>query len=313
MTEPAFSAVIAAYNAAATLASSIRSVLAQTEPDFELIIIDDGSCDATADVAESFDNDLRIRVVNQQHRGVSAARNTGIERARGRYVGFLDSDDLWMPDYLKVMGGALEADPTAGFAYTDGWALDDERRRIRRATTMARQRPPIDPPREAEDLLRLLIWRNFIPSAALVRKTALEQVGYFDPGLSAAEDFELWLRLLANGWRAIRPPGMLFVRREHRASLSRDDLLMLRAHRDVWRRVAESHPAPPDVKVVAKRRTVWAENQIAIIEGRNVVGASVRRVRSRLGKLKLRMQGARRWRDRPPAEVVRAFPDLDEL
>ena len=116
MTDPKFTAVIPAYNAAATLAPAIRSVQLQTVSDFELIVIDDGSQDETPELARSFCDDERIHVVTQENKGLPGARNAGIARARGRYVGLLDADDMWMPTFLEAMGEALDANPEAGFA-----------------------------------------------------------------------------------------------------------------------------------------------------------------------------------------------------
>ena len=113
------SIVMPCYNAAAHLPASIGSVLAQTCGDWELIAVDDGSTDATLDWLRS-QTDPRIRVHAQSNRGVSAARNAGLARARGRYVAFLDADDTWAADYLDRMLAALQGSPGAVLAYC-GW------------------------------------------------------------------------------------------------------------------------------------------------------------------------------------------------
>jgi len=310
VTTPRFTAVIPAYNAERTLAESVESVLAQTVSDFELVIVDDGSADATAEVARRFAGaDPRVEVVSQQNRGLAGSRNVGIERARGEYVAFLDSDDLWMPTFLEVTGDALDRDPGAGFAYTDGWALDDRTRRIRRATVMARQRPPVPPPRDAGDFLRELVKRNFILAEATVRVLALREVGTFNESLPAVEDFELWLRMLAHGYRALRPPGLLLIRRDHPESMSKDHLLMYRAHREVWRLVAEEHPAPEEIKRVARARMADMDRLIAATEGTAPVPLRGR-VRGAAGALRRRVLGERVWLAEPPPEVAGAFPSL---
>ncbi len=313
MKDPAFSAVIPAYNAADTLESAIRSVLSQTRNDFELIVVDDGSQDGTLALAGSFESDPRVHVISQPNQGLASARNAGIVHSRGRYVGFLDSDDLWMPSYLEVTGDALDADSGAGFAYTDGWALDDETRRIRRATTMARQRPPDHPPGSVQEFLRLYVRRNFIPAETLVRKAALDEVGSFNPALPAAEDYELWLRMLAHGWRAVRPPGLLLIRRHRSDSMSKDEQVMYAALREVWRLVVEEHPAPEDVKAIARARMRWAERGIPTRRGRTKARRAARRVRRALGGARRRLMAHRLWYAEPPPEVARAFPDLRNL
>lgn len=305
MSAPSFSGVIPACNAAATLASAIRSVLIQTRPDFELIVVDDGSQDETLELARSFEVDDRVRVLAQPNAGLAAARNAGIAHARGRYVGMLDSDDLWMPTYLEEMGAALDAEPGAGFAYTDGWALDEKTGRIRRATTMARQRPPAHPPRDPDQFLRLLVRRNFIPAETLIRKAAIDAVGAFNTSLRAVEDYELWLRLLSHGYGAVRAPGVLLVRRDSPFSMSKDELRMFTAFHEVWRLVADEHPAPEEVKQAARARMRWAEREIRILNGQLGTGRALRLARLALGRLKRRLMGRRLYYDEPPVAVAR--------
>ena len=117
-------------------------MLQQTEQDFEVLVVDDGSTDDTSECARSFAGDPRLRVISQPNRGPSAARNAGLAAAQGFYVSMLDADDLWLPEYLEVMGGALDANPDAPFAYTDAWVFDDGTGRIRRTPAMFYQRPP---------------------------------------------------------------------------------------------------------------------------------------------------------------------------
>src|SRR2546423_604804 len=137
-----FTVVIPAFNAAGTIESAIRSVLAQTERAFELVVVDDGSTDETAERARFFASDPRVRVFTQRNRGPAAARNTGIAAGTAEYVSMLDADDLWLPEYLDVMGGALDRTPEAAFAYTDAWVVDDDAKKVKRKSAMSYQRPP---------------------------------------------------------------------------------------------------------------------------------------------------------------------------
>ena len=122
---PVFSIVMPAFNAERTIGPAIRSALAQTRTDFELLVVDDGSTDATADVVRSVGNDPRVILISSENRGPAVARNLALERARGRYVSLLDSDDLYLPTYLADVEAALVADHRAGFAFPDAWVLDD--------------------------------------------------------------------------------------------------------------------------------------------------------------------------------------------
>ena len=134
---PAFSIVMAAYKSAATVAESIESVRRQTRSDWELIVVDDGSPDATADIAEG-SRDPRVRVVREAvNRGPAAARNRGISLAQAPLVCTLDSDDLWLPRYLETMASTLQANPAASVAFTDAWVLDDATGRISKKSAMA--------------------------------------------------------------------------------------------------------------------------------------------------------------------------------
>jgi len=111
--QPLVSVVIPAFNAVRFLTGSIPSVLAQTWTDFELIVVDDGSTDATAACVQAFD-DPRIRLVSQTNRGLAGARNGGIREARGTYIAFLDADDLWHPEKLARHVAHLQSQPGVG-------------------------------------------------------------------------------------------------------------------------------------------------------------------------------------------------------
>lgn len=111
---PFFSIVIPLYNKQEHIANTLQSVLHQTFPDYELLVIDDGSTDESATIVGIF-NDYRLQVFRQKNAGVSAARNHGIKRAKGRYIAFLDADDLWAPDYLAEMRKLIGKYPGCGF------------------------------------------------------------------------------------------------------------------------------------------------------------------------------------------------------
>jgi len=307
LNDPEFTAVIPAYNAAATLATAIESVLAQTRENFELVVVDDGATDDTYEVARPYEQDPRVTVIRQENRGLPAARNTGIRTSSGGYIGFLDSDDLWMPTYLERMGEALDSQADAGLAYTDAWSLDEISRRVRRASAMDRYLPSSEPPSEPEALLALLVKQNFFFVGTMVRRAVLPTVGTFNETLRAAEDYELWLRILAHRYRAVRVPGRLAVRLERPDSMSRDALRMRTALREVWRLVEEEHPAPEDIKAEAARRRAMIERQIAAESGGRAGPTRARRARRAVGRLASRFASYRS----PPPEVAEAFPDLD--
>lgn len=182
----AVSVIIPTYNRAWCLPRAVTSVLAQTFQDFELIIVDDGSCDDTARIASSWKHPVRF--LRQENRGVSAARNRGIRASRGRLLAFLDSDDGWQPDKLARQVAFFEAHPAAAICQTDEIWI----RRGVRVNPKNRHRKPAGWIFEASLALCLVS-----PSAVMMRRELFDRVGLFDEELPACEDYDLWLRVSA--------------------------------------------------------------------------------------------------------------------
>lgn len=181
---PLVSVVLPTYERADVLRGAIGSVLGQTFTDFELFVVDDGSTDGTAAVVESFD-DSRVRYFHQPNRGVSAARNHALRKARGRYVAFIDSDDVWRADKLQRQIEALHGLPeTVGLLY--GGVRDLERD----GSTV------LHVPTHRGDLECELGVRNVIhgTSGVLMRRAVIATVGFFDEEIPAAEDWDYWFR-----------------------------------------------------------------------------------------------------------------------
>ncbi len=187
---PRVSVVVPAYQAAATIVETLRSALAQEGVDLELLVVDDGSTDGTAELARSLGP--AVQVLRQANAGVGAARNRGVAAATGDYVAFLDGDDLWRADKLSRQVAALAARPQAGVCYT-GVRLIDERG--------ADIDPPLawaqPGPRPEGDIFRhLLLEGNPVcTSSVLVRRDLLLRVGPFGLRRDESEDLDLWLRL----------------------------------------------------------------------------------------------------------------------
>ncbi|ETX11205.1 glucosyl transferase [Roseivivax halodurans JCM 10272] len=206
------SLVVPAYNVESTLGETIRSLLAQTHSDFEIIVVDDGSSDRTPQVAQSF-KDPRIQLVQQPNRGLAGARNTGIAHARGRYIGFCDADDLWRPTKLAAHVAHLEARPEVGISYSGSLLVDAEGR----ATGLA-QRPRLRDVTAAHVFKRNPIGNG---SAAVIRRAALDAIAYrpegeqtrdwwFDETFRQSEDIECWMRmLLSTDWEIEGITGLL--------------------------------------------------------------------------------------------------------
>jgi glycosyltransferase involved in cell wall biosynthesis len=188
------SLVIAAYNAEPTLGAALASALAQVPRPAQVIVVDDGSRDATASIAASFPE---VQLITQPNQGPSAARNTGIRAATQPWVAFLDADDLWLPGKLSRQLAALERHPDAVLLAGD-WVRTDPGPCADAATTgPTGPTSPTSPtgPTETEPTYRdLLLLNRFQTSTVLVRAEVLAATGGFDPALDGAEDWDLWLR-----------------------------------------------------------------------------------------------------------------------
>jgi glycosyltransferase involved in cell wall biosynthesis len=301
---PVFSVVIAAHNAARTLPSTLRSVLAQTRPDFEVIVVDDGSTDGTGEALRSVRDD-RIAYVRQANLGPAAARNAGIERAAGEYVCLLDSDDLWLPDYLETMGAAMAPDTSIGLAYTDAWRLDDVKRRVLRRTSMSACRPPRQPPVERDALLLRLLEINFVYNSATIRRRVLEDVGGFKT-FTRSEDYELWLRIAASGARFVNAGKVLAVyRRRPDSRFRHDPIAPVRGRIEILEHVLATYDLTEAQRSVVERRLRDARQQLATL-----VTVDAAPAESSSGRLRRLAHDLRLYRLRAPRVVSRAFPDL---
>jgi GT2 family glycosyltransferase len=303
-----FSVVIAAYQAADTVAAAVGSVLSQTCQDFEVIVVDDGSSDDTARVAEAIaEKDPRVRVHRQANGGPSAARNSGIAAGTGQYVSMLDSDDLWLPDYLHEMGRALDLDPDVGFAYTEAWAFNETSGRFLKTTAMARQHPPAQTLAH-ERFLAELIQRNFVYNAVTLRRPVLEKVGGYDTGMTHGEDYELWLRIANSGFNAARVPGPLAIKCDSPGSLSDDDEAMAAGVVQAYRAVLERQPAAPRIKALAMARL----DELREAERRRSHGGGQLLWSATRALAAVTRKPRMRWlqRSTPPPGVAEAFPGL---
>jgi glycosyltransferase involved in cell wall biosynthesis len=291
---PAFSVVMAAHDSARTIRAAIESVRLQTRPDWELLVVDDGSTDDTAAIAAGV-ADERVRLLSQANGGPSSARNAGLRASRAPVVCTLDSDDLWLPHYLETVGSVLAEDDAVDVVYTDAWVLDDVRGRVRRTTEMHYQRPPSggdDPPAFLLELLQ----RNFVYNSVALRRRVLERVHGYDERLWTGEDWELWLRIAAAGFRFHRVASPLAVHRDHPGTLSSDAERMRRGDIQVYEIVEREWGAGSEV---AERAAV-----LAAARARRGTTRLDRLVRPPLRRVKQALVGRRDWPAEAPPEVA---------
>lgn len=206
------STIIPAYNAADFLGETIESALSQLHQQQEVIVVDDGSTDATCEIAESFGN--RVKLIRQKNGGPAAARNRGAREARGEWLAFLDADDLWMPDKLSVQLDRARK-TREHLVYTN-------RENIGACHHVSRYQS--DGVELAEgDVYEKLLQGNFITlSSVILRKDVFESERGFNEDLSlkAVEDWELWLRIAARHSVALCPDPLVQYR-FHETGISR--------------------------------------------------------------------------------------------
>jgi glycosyltransferase involved in cell wall biosynthesis len=182
--EPTVSVIIPTYNRWPMVGAAVQSVLAQSFHDFELIVVDDGSTDATSMELAKFGSQLRY--FKQDQSGASAARNLGVRQSHGRLITFLDSDDLWRPDKLKIQARFMENIPEVQICQTDEvW--------IRRGV---RVNPRIKHRKPSGDIFELSLDLCLVsPSAVMMTRELFDRSGGFDESLPVCEDYDLWLRI----------------------------------------------------------------------------------------------------------------------
>jgi len=197
MSYPRVSVIMPVYNVRNYVAEAVESVLAQTFPNFELLVIDDGGSDDSIDIVRTY-RDARIRIITQANLGLAGARNTGIAHAKGEYIALLDSDDRWLKDKLALHVIHLDTNPDVGLSYSGSRLIDASGRQLRQA-----QRPQLGEVRAQDILCRNPVGNG---SAAVIRRSVLDLVAFdhpenaartcwFDEDFRQSEDIELWMRL----------------------------------------------------------------------------------------------------------------------
>jgi glycosyltransferase involved in cell wall biosynthesis len=184
---PAVSIIIPTHNYARFLSEAVESVLGQTFSDFELIIVDDGSTDDTADVVNTFLRDQRVRYIHQDKRGPSAARNAGIRAARGEFIALLDADDVWLPSKIEKQLRLIGESADVGLVYCLAENVDEKGEAL----------PHVPMPHMEQAAYKdLLYFPLTLPSCVLTRKRIFDEVGLFDETLTSIEDTNMWIRIL---------------------------------------------------------------------------------------------------------------------
>lgn len=234
MTErkPIVSVVTPTFNRAGYLHYAIESVLAQTVGEFELLVIDDGSTDATPELMERYTCDPRVRYFRQPNQGQSVARNRGISEAKGDYVCFLDSDNLWLPDKLEKSLEVFQKHPEYHVVYGDYIDIDQWGKELG-VNRMRRYTGTITP-----ELLK----DNFVSmNTTMTRRECFDVLGGFDEADRLAEDYGLWLRL-STRYRFYYVPEVLGFYRVMEDQISSDKHRRLDANEKILLAFLDAYP-----------------------------------------------------------------------
>ena len=224
------SVIIPCYKQAHYLAICIESVLATKDPNIEIIVVNDGSPDNTADVARNFLP--HIKYIEQSNQGLSAARNTGTRHATGDLLHFLDSDDFIRPGLFERARAAFRLHSEAVVIYCGSIDVDQ-------CGSVIRKRPI--PPQPDDPFHTLLCGNPWPCHSIVVRKAAVVTAGLFDTSLQSCEDWDLWLRLAASGGKFVGVEGYFALYRNYSGSLSKNHYVMYQMALKVLKHNAAHH------------------------------------------------------------------------
>ena len=258
---PRVSVIIPAYNAEAFLARALRSVVEQTFDDYEIVLVDDGSTDGTAEIAQSF---KEIRYFHQPNRRLPATRNRGMREAKGELIAFLDADDEWLPEKLEHQL-AFMGERGSQISFTDTW-VSSKGKRVGRYSELV---SPCD-----GDILLPLLRQSFITvNTVMARKELLERVGGFDESapFRSHEDYDLWLRLALEGTRFDYLDEPLAVYHRGFSSMSSDRISMHKRYLEVLEHFDSTYALPPEARCQVSstlNRTNAALGRMLLQQGR---------------------------------------------
>ncbi len=253
------SIVMPAFNAARFVEAAVQSVRAQTRTSYELIAVNDGSADGTGDIlnrlaSEPWPESAAMTVIDQDNRGLAAARNAGLRRARGKYVAFLDADDLWRPPLLQVLCDALNDNPDLDLVFPLYAHIDENGAML-----------GVESPAPAGDVTFADLLRNnpiHSDSGVVVRAEAASAVGGFDENLTGYIGLDYWLRLAARQTGRLKcVPRQLAQYRRHGGQITSDWRRMERNWKPVMKKAKAGWPdlvRPVEREAMARHYVYWS-------------------------------------------------------
>jgi glycosyltransferase involved in cell wall biosynthesis len=299
--ESLVSVVIPAFQCAEYISQAIQSVLSQTYPEFEIIIINDGSPDTPELEAVLTPYFPKIRYFKQSTTGPAGARNTGIREARGKYVAFLDSDDYWSPEHLARQLAFFRRDSTLDVTYCDYMLIKNERP-FARAFDMQSQSQTVS-------FEALLVEDCAIGmSTAVCRRESILKAGLFDEELLRCEDFEMWLRMSLLGARMAYNADVQVFHRINEAGLSADKWSMKKDRIRVYQKIASTFSISERQRGIVRELITRTEADCHVDELKQAL--EKRDYASALAAARHASETSKNWKVRASMWGLRIMPDL---
>jgi len=297
---PLVSVIVPAYGVAQYLGEALASLQAQTLEDWEAIVVDDGDTDPVEVAIGPFLADPRIRLLQTDNGGLSAARNAGMAVAKAPRIALLDGDDLYDPHYLERMTAALDAEPGIGFATCDARLFGNPAFEGKLFSSLE--------PQTGEITLERVIRADFkVFGSCTIRAALIKALGGFDESLRSAEDLDMWIRLLETGCKAVRVPEPLVHYRRRADSLSADGAALARWVLSVYHKAEHRLAGRPEA-AAAHAMKADAFNKLEIEEG--IAAIADGRTREGISRLAATDIAAHSPRWRLALTVFRLFPPL---
>ena len=262
---PRVSVVIPAYNSAKFIGATLDSVLAQTFSNYEILVINDGSPDTPQleRALDSFRN--RITYVRQENGGPACARNRAISQAKGIYIAFLDSDDIWMPDYLAKQVKILDLDPSVALVCADACLFGDS---VLAGKTFFGLWPSSEP----VTFEKLLTMKCAVLTMCVVaRRRSLLEAGLFDQEFVRSEDYHLWLRLAHRGERFAYQHQVLGQHRMHNESLAADEKRLYESQIAVYQKLSKTLALSTEEQALINRQITRTNAYLALQYGKSQI------------------------------------------
>jgi glycosyltransferase involved in cell wall biosynthesis len=256
---PLLAFIVPAWGVGPFLGEALASLQAQTRPDWQAVVVDDGDTARVAAAAAPYLSDPRIRLLATDNGGTSVARNRAVATTDAPFLAFLDGDDRFRSDYLELMLPPLLADASLGFVTSDARMFGSPAFEGRLFSNHQ--------PQTGEITLERVLRRTFnVVGSSVVRREAFEGVSGYDPELRASEDFDLWLRILGEGWRGTLVPEPLVEYRRRAGSLSAASLPLAQTTCAAYRKAIARLAGRPE-QAAARAALAQAENAVLIEEG----------------------------------------------